>query len=456
VNRWLRALGWVLPMLIGVGAGAWLSVTDYAFEGRVLPRVMVGASAVGGLTVPELGARIRTVAQPEMDRSVVLRAHGMSGTVSAQALGLRVDVERTIVLAMNAGRRGGSLRRLRDRIVMLGRPERVPVVFAYDAAAARAASRTFMAPVLAEPRDVQVDVVAGRLVVKQPSQDGVVVHEPTSTMRVIDALAHRQPAADLAIELRRPVFTTEMADRMAEPVARFTTRFSYYPDRIHNIRLAAGSLKGRLLAPGAVLSYNEVVGPRTPSRGYRKAPVIINNELVPGDGGGVCQVSSTLFNAAVLADMAIESRVSHSRPVAYVTAGRDATVEYGSIDLRVRNTTGQYLLVWTEVGPRSLTISVFGRRPPGREISVALVNQVVIPAPAHTVTRRDPGLPAGQTKVEPAHTGLRSRTLRIVKQDGVIIREELIGRNYYHPTPRIVKVGTAKVSLQTADQVVNP
>jgi vancomycin resistance protein YoaR len=167
-------------------------------------------------------------------------------------------------------------------------------------------------------------------------------------------------------------------------------------------------------------------------------------------------VSSTLFNAALLADLAIESRTNHSRPVAYLAAGRDATVDYRSIDLRVRNTTGQYLLVWSEVGTRSLTISFFGPRQPGREIAIVVTNQVVIPAPSHTVTRADPKLPAGKTKVEPARPGMRSRTLRIVKQDGVVVREEVVGRNYYHPTPRIVKVGTAKASLQTADQAGNP
>jgi vancomycin resistance protein YoaR len=391
-----------------------------------------------------------------MDRPVTLRAAGMQAAFRAQVLGLRVDVVRTAGAAMGAGRRGGFFQQLRDRIVMRGWPERLPVVYAYDVEAARAAFRTFTASLLAEPRDVRVDVVDGRLVVTEPSQDGVTVNEPASTMRVITALVQRWSDADLAIELRRPSFTTEMADQMAEPVARFTTRFSYYPDRIHNIRLAAGSLKGQLLAPGAVLSYNEVVGPRSPGRGYRKAPVLINNELVPGDGGGVCQVSSTLFNAALLADMAIESRTNHSRPVAYLIAGRDATVEYGSIDLRVRNTTGQYLLLWTEVGSRSLTISVFGVRRPGREVSIVVTDQVVIPAPAHTVVRRDPELPAGQTKVEPARTGLRSRTLRIVRQDGAVIRQEVVGGNYYHPTPRIVRVGTAGASRQTADQAVAP
>jgi vancomycin resistance protein YoaR len=278
----------------------------------------------------------------------------------------------------------------------------------------------------------------------RPGQDGVGLDQGASFERLAAALERRLPSAGLVVVARRPAFTTEMAGQMSEPVARFTTFFPGSPDRVHNIGLAAAALRGLLLPPGAVLSYNQTVGPRDPGRGYRKAPVLINNELVPGDGGGVCQVSSTLFNAALLADMHVEARTNHSRPVPYLAAGRDATVEYGSIDLRLRNTTGHHLYLWTDVGPRSLTVTFFGPRQPGREVVVAVTDSVVVPAPTHTVVRNDPEIPARQTRIEPARSGLRVRTVRLIRQDGVVVRQEVVANSYYQPTPRTVKVGSGQ------------
>lgn len=429
---------------LAAAAATWMIATDRTYAGRVLPGVRIEGALVSGLGASELAARIQVLAGPALVRPVTLRAAAYEATLTASALGLTADVARTSAAALAAGRTGSLLDRVRDRAVMLRTPTDVRIVYQYDAAAARDAIAGVVSSLVAEPRDAAVTVTRGRLTVVGPSQDGVVVDIPSSTVRLIAALVHRQPEVRLAVELRRPAFTTEMADQMTEPVARFTTTFPFNPDRVHNIRLAASALRGLLLPPGALLSYNQVVGPRLPERGYRKAPVLINNELVPGDGGGVCQVSSTLFNAALLADMAVESRTNHSRPVPYLAAGRDATVEYGSIDLRLRNTTGRPLFLWTEVGPRSLTVSVFGAPQPGREVAIAVTDQIVIPAPSHTVVKRDPEIPAGERTIEPARSGMRSRTVRVVRQEGRVVRQEVVAVNYYHPTPRTIKVGTGE------------
>ncbi|MDR7543939.1 MAG: VanW family protein [Armatimonadota bacterium] len=450
----LAALGLLLGA-VGVAAG-WTVAIDRAYHGRVLPGVQVEGLDVGGLSASELVARIEAMAQARLQRSLWLDAVTPIAALPAQALGLGVEINRTIRAAMAAGREGGPVRRAWTRVAMRLRPIRLPVVYRYDVHAARAAVHAATGALLVEPRDAQVAVVRGRLVVVSPSRDGVVVDEAASAIRVIAALVSGQPRVALAVQSRRPGLTTEVAARMAEPVARFTTWFPPSPDRVHNIRLAASALRGLLLPPGAVLSYNAVVGPRNPKVGYRKAPVLINNELVPGDGGGVCQVSSTLFNAAVLAEMAVERRTNHSRPVPYLAAGRDATVEYGSIDLRLRNTTGSHLYLWTEVGPTSVTVTIFGPRLPGREVTIAVTDQVVLPAPTHTVVRHDPQLPAGQMRVEPPRTGLRSRTVRVVRQDGVVVRREVVALNYYQPVPQTVVVGTGAAPRQVSDRRAVP
>jgi len=430
-----------LVVVVAVGIGAWVVATDQRSAGRALPGVTVEGQAVGGLGPGDLGARVEALAAPIISRPVTVKAAAITSVSTPASLGMRPERDRAVKAALGIGRNGSLPQRLLQRFVLLRRPIDVKIAYGYDPVVSRAEIARIVASVVSEPRDAVVTASGGRLTLISPSQDGVVIDERASLVRTIAALQRRDPIVELVVTLRRPAFTTEDADRIAEPVAQFTTLFPYNPDRVHNIRLAAGSLRGALVAPNAVLSYNQVVGPRDPERGYRKAPVLYNNILIPGDGGGVCQVSSTLFNAALLAEMAVEARTNHSQPVPYLAAGRDATVDYGYIDLRLRNTTGRYLYLWTEVRSRSLTVIIFGARQPGREATITVTDRVVIPAPTHTVTVRDPYLPVGQTKIDAPKPGLRMRTYRVVRQDGQVVGEELVTSSFYRPVPRTIRNG---------------
>jgi vancomycin resistance protein VanW len=235
-----------------------------------------------------------------------------------------------------------------------------------------------------------------------------------------------------------------------EVVATYRTRFPNIPNRNFNIALAASKLRGVLLDTGDEFSFNRTIGPRTRAAGYRKAPVIINDEFVPGVGGGVCQVSSTLFNAALLADLRILSRTNHSSPVSYLPLGRDAAVVYGRLDLKFRN-EGAPLLMWAEVRGRVITVSFFGTRQPGRQVGVLVTDVQTLPAPKGEIRRPDPELPAGVNRVVEARRGFRANTVRYVRQNGVVVRRETVARSFYRPVPKIVRFGT-----QTAARLMTP
>lgn len=441
MSRRLIFLGVGLLSAIVGGTATWAALADLYCPGHPLAGVTVEGHPVGGMGLDDLAERVQALAAPVLAREVRVRVATTETTLTAGALGLRPDVDRTVATVLAVGRTGTPPHRWLQRLALLRRPVDVPITYRVDLDAVRASATRAAAALLTEPRDAVVTVSGGRLVVVHQSQDGVVLDYPVSVGRVAAALEQGLPEVELAIALRRPAFTTEMANRMTEPLAVFATRFSHNPDRVHNIRLASAALGGLLLPPEAVLSFNQVVGPRDPARGYRKAPVLVKNELVPGDGGGVCQVSSTLYNAALLAGMEVLSRANHSRPVPYLSPGRDAAVEYGLIDLRLRNTSGHHIFVWTEATGRSVTVALFGARQKGRSVEIAVVDRTVIPPPQHTVTRQDPSLPLGKTETEQARAGLRASTLRIVRQDGAVVQKEVVSVSYYQPMPRTVKIG---------------
>ena len=157
--------------------------------------------------------------------------------------------------------------------------------------------------------------------------------------------------------------------------ADFSTNiFSSSPDRKHNIKNALTSLNKVEIMPNETFSFNKVVGRRTEANGYRNAKIIVNNEYVDGVGGGVCQVSSTLYNSALLAGLEIVEANKHSRQISYVKQGFDAMVNFGSSDLKFKNNTNEKLTIITNFSTNDIRIRIFGESLKGT--SYKLTNEV--------------------------------------------------------------------------------
>src|SRR5476649_1880257 len=143
-------------------------------------------------------------------------------------------------------------------------------------------------------------------------------------------------------------------------VGTYETIYGGIANRIHNVQLVAKLVDRKLIAPGATFSFNQATGARTAAQGFLEAPVIINGEVQTGLGGGICQVSTTVFNAAYEAGLPITARTNHALYISHYPLGRDATVNYPDIDLKFVNNTSHWLLLRTFVGSSSLTVALYG------------------------------------------------------------------------------------------------
>ena len=156
------------------------------------------------------------------------------------------------------------------------------------------------------------------------------------TSPVPDVSSERQTAD---AQREKTVESAAPASPTPETVWRFETPLlDKGKNRMRNIKLSAKKINGQVVAPGQEFSFNRVVGPRTMKLGYRKAYIFINGEKVEEVGGGICQVASTIYNAALAAGLEITERHAHPKPVYYSKEGSDATVYYGKLDLRFKNT----------------------------------------------------------------------------------------------------------------------
>ncbi len=212
--------------------------------------------------------------------------------------------------------------------------------------------------------------------------------------------------------------------------------------RSHNLSLASQKINDVVLAPGDVFSYNDTVGPRTISHGFKTANVYVGNRVEPGIGGGICQVSSTLFNAVVLADLKIVYRTNHSLPVSYVPLGRDATVSYGSIDFKFSNNTSHPVKIVASASGGTNTVSVYGvKENPNRTIE--LRSECTGTIPARLVQKEDPTLPTGTVNVEQAgSSGSHYNTYKITLENGTVVKTELLTKSTYVAKERIEIIGT--------------
>jgi len=213
------------------------------------------------------------------------------------------------------------------------------------------------------------------------------------------------------------------------------------PGRNYNMALAAKRLCGTLIPPGGVFSFNETLGESSRAAGYRVGRVFVGDRIVPGYGGGVCQVSSTVYNAAVRAGLAIDERHLHGLTVPYLAPGEDSTISYGYLDLRVRNDTGGPVRLLTRATGGRVTAEFFGPRQPPE---VRWRHRESARSAFYTVRIPDRQLPKGQVVVEsPGQTGVTVHSwLERTWPDG---RHETLdmGVHGYRASPRILRVGAA-------------
>jgi vancomycin resistance protein YoaR len=276
-----------------------------------------------------------------------------------------------------------------------------------------------------------------------PSLQGRRLDAPgTAANLMAAAVSHGRRTARIVVATVHPGRTTPEARALGIRglVGSYETIYGGDANRIHNVQLVSRLLDGRLIGPGATFSFNRATGARTAEKGFREAPVIINGELGTGLGGGVCQVSTTVFNAAYEAGLKITSRTNHALYISHYPLGRDATVNYPDVDLRFVNDTPHWLLLRTFVGSYSLTVGLYGA-PQHRRVVTETRPLVETGAPP-VKHEPDPDLLEGQTLVADGGEPSRATSVRRrVYRNGTLLYDDT-WYSSYRAEPKLVLFGT--------------
>ncbi|MDQ4149079.1 MAG: VanW family protein [Actinomycetota bacterium] len=300
------------------------------------------------------------------------------------------------------------------------------------------------------PKDAAF-TIAGEKVTIRPSEDGTTVETEGAANALLSAAGSPRRPIELPVTKVPPAFSTADAEslKISSKVASFTTQFdAANVPRVANIDRMASAIDGTVLRPGQLFSLNGTTGPRTPGNGYQEAQIILDGELVPGIGGGVCQVATTLFNAVFTAGLDVVERTNHSLYISKYPLGRDATVNYGAQDLRFRNDTPFGLLLKASVSPKGMTINIYSS-PLGRTVQET-TSERRNPKEPPVKYVPDPTLPSGVEKVEELGSpGFDVTVTRQVTAGGRTLHSDTFVSKY-SPWKRIIRKGTGPAAPPSA------
>lgn len=369
--------------------------------------------------------------------------------VTFKVMEIEADKSKIWQEAYAQGRSGSWLEKLKVRWRLKRKGVNLPLYLTINEAVARKVLEEVGQPWYIKPKDAQFKIT---------SRDEVLIlsEEVGERMAIEAALLSLQKklvmnSGDdlhlyLSLEKIRPNKVRQDLEQygISSRLSTFSTWFSSAKvNRTKNIKLAVKELDLFLLAPGEVFSFNDVVGPRTKERGYDEADIIQNYSVVPGVGGGVCQVSSTLYNAVLLADLEVVERYPHSIIISYVQPGLDATVVYGSRDFKFRNNSEGHLLIKAGVDQGTVICKIFGQPEEKKKVVLkTFLERLIQPA---TIYEEDFAVPKGKNILE--REGIPGRVIRVERHvydhKGKLIKKEVVSKDFYPPVDKVIRSSTA-------------
>lgn len=265
-------------------------------------------------------------------------------------------------------------------------------------------------------------------------------------------VSQNQESFTIPLKVLKPKVTVKSLGQEAFPdlLATYSTTYSTgNANRATNIALAVKSVNGYVLMPGETFSYNSTVGERTASRGYKEAGVYLNGEVTTGLGGGICQVSSTLYNAILLANLEIVERSNHTFKPTYVPAGQDATVSWGAPDFKFKNNRNYPIRISASTSSGTILFNVYGLKSDD-DYQVKILSYEVGSIPFSTQYQETSSLPSGTQKVSQAGSnGCKTQTYKVLYKNGAEVSKTLLNSDTYKPHNQVVLVGTGSAPTST-------
>lgn len=440
----------MLPFLAIVLAAVLFKTTAGIYaeeEERIAQGVYIGNVNVGGMTAEEAENAVESYVQSVKDATITLEAGERSITVPASEFGIAFSGENVVNTAMDICKSGNLIKRYKDTKDLENGTKVVEMSLTVDHTAVADLLDTQAANLNQDAVDYGLVRESSGFTITEGRQ-GIAVNVDESVSAVEEFFNGSWDGSDAAVSLVAdivdPKGSMEELSKVTDLLGSYHTNFSGSTEnRCENVRLATSKINGTVLYPGEEFSVHDAISPIDAEGGYQLAGAYENGQTVESYGGGVCQVSTTLYNAVLLAELEVTQRSNHSMIVTYVSPSMDAAIAGDYKDLKFKNNQDIPIYIEGYISGKDLYFNIFGEetRPSNRKVTYE----------SEIVSEEDPGTqfvatadPAGTlTKTQGKHLGYVARLWKIVTVDGVEESREIWNNSTYRSSPKIVNVGTA-------------
>jgi vancomycin resistance protein YoaR len=360
----------------------------------------------------------------------------------------KYNISETVEEAFKHGKKENVIKRY--RLIKGSQQTKFKLAFSYNSKALDELVNKIESELNTNPSSANISVINGTVKIT-PEVNGVKVEKDKLRKTILENIngdiSKEYVKIDVPIEITKPEITSEKLSNINGRISSFSTSFTgSAANRISNIELATKAINGTLLMPGESFSFNETVGERTKERGYKEAGVIIGDKLESGLGGGICQVSSTLYAALLNTDIKAFERINHTLPLGYISKGLDATVDWGNIDFKFKNTLDVPIYLEGYIKDKNVYFNVYSSQELARK-SYELAAEVYETVQPTVKYIDDPNRYEGEeVVVKKAAVGYKVKVYRKTYENESIVNTELISRDYYMPVSGEIIRGTKKRS----------
>lgn len=410
---------------------------------------------IGGLTVVEANEKVEESLKNVLsNEKVILKYKDNSWKLNSEDIGMKYDFLKAVNDAYLIGRRGNFFDRINTMVDLLKEPHNVSLKTSIDMKKVNEILNVIEKDINRPSVDATIKRENEQFIISKETI-GIRLNKEKTAEKISSALLNSNfydiAKIDIEVETVTPKYTSDMLSRIQHPLGSYTTKFNLRSrGRSYNVKLASDSINAKVFLPGEIFSFNDVVGPRDVKNGYKNAPVIFKGELVDGIGGGVCQVSSTLYNTVLYSQLGIIERTNHSIPSTYVPIGLDATVSYGVLDFKFQNTTDAPIYIESIINKNRITVNIFGEKNSNKEVKLTSRIDKVIKRDTEIVF--DENMFLNEEVIEDkGRDGYRVSSYIHIYEDGKLIDKKLISKDYYRPRKQIKKKGTKKPVEESND-----
>lgn len=424
------------------------NTVDSVAKDTVWHNISVDDMSVAGMKDTEVKALLEQKQAEFAATTVVLKAEEVSIEVLLSELGFSIaNVDEVVAEAVAYGKDGGVFSRYKEFKDLEKNALSLDLEYKVDPTLVAEVINARLPEMENSAKDATLTRENGRFVITD-EVIGVTV-DPEASVQAIETYFKEtwdkvSGEIELVTKVDEPELTRETLEQVKDVLGTFTTYAGGTgSNRVANIRRGANLINGALVMPGEVFSADMAMRPYTKENGFAEAGAYLNGKVIQSMGGGICQVSSTLYNAVILAELGVEQRQPHSMLVDYVKPSMDAAIAGDYKDMKLKNTTDAPIYIEGYMSGGNITFTIYGKetRPANRSIKFV----------SETLSTTDPGKkfeasndPLGKiVKTSSAHTGLKARLWKVVYENGAEVSREVFNTSNYMASPAYYTVGTA-------------